>query len=338
MNIRLKSYVTIQRIKNSISISGCIGKDLLFEYNDNNITLLNSLSTESGICPDKLINCHLFQQLKENALLEETPSKELKRNEAYYQYANINFNKIREKRILVLGAGAAGGTITYLLSQQGFTNIMCVDDDKVEVGDVEKTMVYNISDIGKYKVEALWQRVMSNFNIDIKQQRSRLSTASQVRKIIESYSPDIIVYAIDPAPSFKLVLNQLCIRLNVPIIHASYSYEKILCGPCVVPHQTACMVGYNEYWRKRTNNTFDFYDISKISSSRLVHPSISFNINTLSSIVLKDIIFCLSGNFEIVSTFNRLLIINLLTSDISVNELSCKFCSTCEAKRTVDGI
>lgn len=332
MNYRLKSFVSVQRIKSALSISGCVGGDIIVDYNDDNISLLRFLMSEDGICSANYSNNILFQKLKNNDLLEDVNAPSVARNESFFQYVKCDFAFIINKRILILGAGAAGGTISYLLAQQGFRRIATVDYDRVENSDVEKTMVYDASDVGLYKIEALSRRIQSNFGIEITQIMEKLSTIDDAAHIINDYAPDMIVYAIDPNPAFKLNLDKLCLHLSIPIIHAAYSYEKILCGPCVVPHRTACVIGYNEYLRKRTNDTFDFYDVSRILVKRMIHPSISFNINVLANIILKDIIFCLGERYDNVSTFNNILTINLLTLETSIYELSCKFCKSCEAK------
>ena len=51
--------------------------------------------------------------LYEHGLLEETNNHKKTRNELFYDYIGFDFEKIRTKKILVFGAGAAGGTITY---------------------------------------------------------------------------------------------------------------------------------------------------------------------------------------------------------------------------------
>lgn len=105
--------------------------------------------------------------LYEHGLLEETNNHKKTRNELFYDYIGFDFEKIRTKKILVFGAGAAGGTITYLLSQQRFTNVCSVDTDRVEQSDVDKTMVYDASDIGNYKVDAIKHRINRNFGTDV---------------------------------------------------------------------------------------------------------------------------------------------------------------------------
>ena len=140
------------------------------------------------------------------------------------------------------------------------------------------------------------------------------------------------MYAIDPRPSYKLALNEYCVGHNISIIHAGYSYERILYGPFVIPGKTSCMKGYNEYWKRRTKGEMDFSKLKRLSDSYSysVHPSISFNINILSNIVIKDIIFGLGERFEWVQSLNKQIIIDITSFEVTEMELSCGFCQPCK--------
>lgn len=333
MNLRLKTFVSIQKIGDKLSISGAFGHhDIYVDPTPEVINVLSHLKDDKGLPVDGYKNNRLFSMLYEHGLLEETNNHKKTRNELFYDYIGFDFEKIRSKKILVFGAGAAGGTITYLLSQQRFTNVCSVDTDRVEQSDVDKTMVYDASDIGNYKVDAIKHRINRNFGTDVTTIKEYINSSS-ADKIIRRIKPDIIVYAINPDPAFKIQFNEYCVEYGIPIIHASYSYEKIICGPCVVPHKTACMKGYNEYWKSRTGNRLDYNRIYRIWRQNSIHPSISFNINYLSSVVLKDVIFCLGQRYDYVSTLNKQIIVNLLSSEITEIEMSCGYCyDECVAK------
>ena len=74
----------------------------------------------------------------------------------------------------------------------------------------------------------------------------------------------------------------------------------------------------------------DFSKLRRLSDSYLIHPSISFNINILSNLVVKEIIFGLGGRFEWVLSLNKQIIIDITSFEVTEMELSCGFCSTCK--------
>lgn len=332
MNVRLKQFVTIQRLKDKLIISGTYKEgDIYLNESSEMIDLLDGLKNISGLPYDKYKDNEMFVRLYRAGLLEDIDSNQKRRNELFYDYIGYDFQGLKSKHILIFGAGAAGGTIAYMAAQQGFTHIACVDSDKVEKSDVDKTMVYDVEDIGEYKVNAIKKRILKNFNIGIISIVKYMKKLDDAFTIIETTKPDIIIYAVDPDPVFKMKLNEYCVSQNLPIIHSSYSYEKIICGPCVVPHETACMIGYNEYWKMSTGY-FDFNEVVRLFGNKTIHPSISFNINVLAGIILKDVVFCIGKKYDYVSTINKQIIINLLKSEITEMELSCQFCGDCIAK------
>ncbi len=331
MNYRLKRYATVQCLTTKIAISGCYGQgDLYIENTSENLSILSGLQTDEGITIDDSGAYPLLGLLLEKGLLEVGHCQDMKRNELYYEYLNYDFKQVCDKKILIFGAGAAGGTITYLLAQQGFTNITCLDGDVVEISDVDKTTIYDAKDIGVAKVEALQKKIYANFGETINIIPSYLEDIKEIFTILKEVNPDLVVYAIDPRPSYKLALNEYCVGHNISIIHAGYSYERILYGPFVIPGKTSCMKGYNEYWKRRTKGEMDFSKLKRLSDSYSVHPSISFNINILSNIVVKDIIFGLGESFEWVQSLNKQIIIDITSFEVTEMELSCGFCSTCK--------
>jgi hypothetical protein len=65
---------------------------------------------------------------------------------------------ITSKRILVLGVGALGSTIAELLARGGATNMMVVDADRIEVGNLVRHTL-TLPHVGKPKATALASRL-----------------------------------------------------------------------------------------------------------------------------------------------------------------------------------
>ena len=97
-------------------------------------------------------------------------------------------------------------------------------------------MVYDASDIGNYKVDAIKHRINRNFGTDVTTIKEYINSSS-ADKIIRRIKPDIIVYAIDPDPAFKIQFNEYCVAYGIPIIHASYSYVKNIANVSVISQE-----------------------------------------------------------------------------------------------------
>ena len=69
---------------------------------------------------------------------------------------NVGFsgqNKIFSKKILVIGIGGLGCPLLLYLARSGIKNLGIVDGDKVEISNLNRQILFNIKDLGKYKVD-----------------------------------------------------------------------------------------------------------------------------------------------------------------------------------------
>ncbi|MDC0427067.1 ThiF family adenylyltransferase, partial [Pelagibacteraceae bacterium] len=64
----------------------------------------------------------------------------------------IGQKKISAAKVLVVGVGGLGCPLVLYLSNTGVGNIGLVDDDKVDLSNLNRQVIFNHKDIGKLKV------------------------------------------------------------------------------------------------------------------------------------------------------------------------------------------
>ena len=95
--------------------------------------------------------------------------------------------KISSAKVLVVGVGGLGCPLVLYLANTGLGNIGLVDDDKVDLSNLNRQIIFNSSDVGKFKVIQA-KKILDNINKKIKVNiyKSRL-TKKNIKKILNKY-------------------------------------------------------------------------------------------------------------------------------------------------------
>ena len=123
-----------------------------------------------------------------------------------------NFYLIQDKVIAVFGLGGVGGTALEALARTGFKHFLLIDFDKVDPSNLNRQILYTQKDIGRNKVEAAKERILSiNPEADIKAYQLKAQDFDFNQKI------DFIVDAIDDVNG-KLYLLSKAQEKEIPHI------------------------------------------------------------------------------------------------------------------------
>jgi molybdopterin/thiamine biosynthesis adenylyltransferase len=144
--------------------------------------------------------------------------------------------KLKKAKVLVAGAGGLGSAVLTYLAVVGVGNIKVVDNDRVELGNLNRQVLHTDNDVGRYKVDSAKQRLES-LNPDIKVEAVRAKiTPRSISRLVEDY---LIVDALDNLPA-RLVLNRAALKARLPLFHgAVYGFEGR--ATTVIPGKTACL-------------------------------------------------------------------------------------------------
>lgn len=79
-----------------------------------------------------------------------------------------NFQKIQNKKILLIGVGGVGSYALEALVRNGFTHITVIDYDKIDITNLNRQIITNSNNIGHSKViEAILRAKNINLHIEI---------------------------------------------------------------------------------------------------------------------------------------------------------------------------
>lgn len=128
--------------------------------------------------------------------------------------------RLRDARVLVVGAGGLGSVVLTYLAAAGLGTIGVVDDDVVETSNLQRQVVHGTSDVGRAKTSSAADRMRElNPHIRVVEHRERL-TAENVLTVLADY--DVVVDGADNFPTRYLVADATAL-LGVPHVWGSIS-------------------------------------------------------------------------------------------------------------------
>ena len=136
------------------------------------------------------------------------------------KFGIIGQKKIKSSKVLILGMGGLGCPLAVYLASLGIGTIGIVDNDKVELSNLNRQIIFNSKDIGNYKVNVAKKKIKSiDKKINIKSYRVRVDQKN-IQKLIKNF--DIIC---DGTDNFKtrLLINDYSLKQKKILISAAVS-------------------------------------------------------------------------------------------------------------------
>ena len=127
---------------------------------------------------------------------------------------------ITKSKVLIIGVGGLGCTITDYLARAGVGTVGIVDMDKVQLSNLHRQSLYNTNDVGKFKVEIIKKKIkLINPSTKIKIFKTKIDS-NNIISILKNF--DIVV---DGSDNFKtkFLLNKYCIKYRKILIIGAIS-------------------------------------------------------------------------------------------------------------------
>ena len=150
----------------------------------------------------------------------------------------VGQKKIKNAKVLIIGIGGLGCPLLNYLASSGVCNIGIVDFDKVELSNLNRQILFNTSDIGKFKVNQAKSKINKIYKkIKIKTFKIKVSNRN-IDSIINNF--DIICDGTDNFNT-RYLINDCCKKNKKILISAAISkfdghlfkYDFKKNGPCL---------------------------------------------------------------------------------------------------------
>lgn len=156
-----------------------------------------------------------------NPLVEPGPELSPEREARYARtvqlpgFGMLAQRRIRNARVLVVGAGGLGSAVLPLLAATGFGTIGIVDDDRVEASNLPRQTVHTPADVGRGKVDSAADAVRAiDADTDVVVFAERL-TSDNAHRILAGF--DLVLDGSDNFPTRYLV-NDAAVLTGLPVV------------------------------------------------------------------------------------------------------------------------
>ena len=144
--------------------------------------------------------------------------------------------RLKNARVLVVGAGGLGSPALMYLAAAGVGTIGVVDDDVVEASNLQRQVVHGVADVGRPKSESAAETLASiNPLVRVVRHDVRIDSSNAL-EIIAAY--DVVLDGTDNFPT-RYLLNDACVLLGKPHVWGSiYRFDGQVSiwwakhGPC----------------------------------------------------------------------------------------------------------
>ena len=126
--------------------------------------------------------------------------------------------KLKAARVLVIGAGGLGSPSTLYLAASGVGTLGVIDNDRVDVSNLQRQVIYDSAAVGESKAAAARERLLAlNPQIQVIAHDVELRAAN-VRELFSAY--DVVLDGTDRF-STRYLSNDACVLLRKPLVSAA---------------------------------------------------------------------------------------------------------------------
>lgn len=156
--------------------------------------------------------------VEENTALSDNEMERYSRHLVIPEVGKAGQLKLKNAKVLVLGAGGLGSPISIYLAAAGVGRIGIMDFDVLSYSNLQRQILYSTNDVGHLKTELAKTRLLEvNPNVEITLHNEKLTSANAL-EILKDY--DIIADGTDNFATRYLV-NDACVLLGKPFVYGS---------------------------------------------------------------------------------------------------------------------
>jgi hypothetical protein len=284
-----------------------------------------NLSEISKFCLNKSIDQDILEKLISAKLLTSN-------EEIFEKQENINFknnlyldlvansgekvhNKLQKTKFIIIGCGGIGNFISYALTTFSVKELILLDGDIIEEGNLNRQFLFRRKDLGEYKVDIL-ERELKEINPSVQITKYRKFADQEVLEgLLKNNCGETIGVLSGDSDNLVSQVSAVFSKFKLPFINVGYMNDISIVEPFLVSQKTSCPnCRYNQLDNENyfvENNHINEL-VCKINS-QYTAPSSFVNNALASSQAISEIIKFIDGDYQRMNTFNTRFGINNIT-------------------------
>lgn len=264
----------------------------------------------------KILTCENFEKLNSKIfkklfflkiIVEDNHFSNYKLYLKQFLNSCVNVDNLLDKQIAIIGLGGIGSEILNHLLGVGIRKYMLIDFDKVEKTNFNRQYLFNISDIGQYKIDVLENIIKKRIkNSKVIKFNNKINNSIELLDFFEIEKPDILICAADtPFLDLRIAIIETSIKLDIPCIFGGVSILNGQYGPYFVD---------NKNKGKYLNELLKYKDL--VLMNNVYKASFGPTNSVISGYMAMDIIFGLLGYKKKITSLNKIIKVDFESRNI----------------------
>ncbi len=244
--------------------------------------------------------------------------------------------RLGRARIAIIGCGGLGSWVACGLSEIGVGSLVLIDDDRVELSNLNRQILFREDQLGQLKVEAAAESLHAhNSQLAVEPVVRRIEEAADLREILDPGVTLVVTTGDWPPHDLPRWVNSVCAEQEIPWIGAGQFPPRLRVGPLVIPGASPCLECL-ENDARRTHPLYDEVAAFRDRRSRS-DPSVGPVSAVIGSMIASEAMHLLVGDTAPASV-GHALIFDLRSMSLDrVPIPRDPDCGTCGASRHVSG-
>jgi len=227
--------------------------------------------------------------------------------------------RLADATVAIVGTGGLGTWTACGLACAGLGGLVLIDDDRVEVSNLNRQLLFGEADVGKPKIEAARRALLLyNTALRITTVDRRIRGPGDLSDVLGEV--DMLIATADwPPYDLPRWINEACLATGTPYITAGQFLPLSRVGPTVIPGRSACL----ECEERRHRRAHPLYD--ELAEFRTANPADAATVGAacgaVGSMLAMEAIHLLTGAIQPAS-LDAALILDLRTMTITREEVT----------------